>query len=80
MGTRGVYIHDILNKVMPGSLIRLTDNWTKTEDFVRFSSDNEFFLLFHRIQRVKLLIIICLYENGLQLVSSQNCPRHYSQG
>lgn len=49
MGTRGVYIHDILNKVMPGSLIRLTDNWTKTEDFVRFSSDNEFFLLFHRI-------------------------------
>ena len=48
MGTRGVYIHDILNKVMPGSPIRLTDNWTKTEDFVRFSSDNEFFL-FHRI-------------------------------
>jgi len=34
--------------VMPGSLIRLRDNWTKTEDFVRFSSDNAFFL-FHPI-------------------------------
>ena len=36
-----------------------------------------FFYSIELIQRVKLLIIICLYENGLQLVSSQNCPRHH---